>query len=201
MTNVLVAKASSYLGTKGRPNTFTRWYSERHGDAYLSAAWCAMFLSYCAFGAKVSKEVGEYAYCPSWVNHFKDAKQWHTTPKVGAVAFMDWDNDGVADHVEVVQSVDGRNIYSIGGNVGGGEGAVKRSYRHASDILGYGYPVYPTVKPATKTHTVVAGDTLSSIADHYYGDPDKWRDIYAKNKKLIGSNPALIKPGQKLALP
>lgn len=46
-------------------------------------------------------------------------------------------------------------------------------------------------------YTVVAGDTLSSIARKY---GTTWQQIYEKNKSVIGSNPNLIKPGQVLTI-
>ena len=52
-------------------------------------------------------------------------------------------------------------------------------------------------------HTVVAGDSLSAIANQYYGSgaKDKWMAIYEANKELIGDNPSLIRVGQVLKIP
>lgn len=58
----------------------------------------------------------------------------------------------------------------------------------------------PTSAP-TKTYTVVKGDNLTEIAKKEYGNGDLWRTIYDANKKIIGSNPNLIRPGQKLIIP
>jgi nucleoid-associated protein YgaU len=52
-----------------------------------------------------------------------------------------------------------------------------------------------------KKHTVVAGDTLSSISKKYYDDIGKYMKIYEANKEVIGDNPDLIKPGQVLVIP
>ena len=52
-----------------------------------------------------------------------------------------------------------------------------------------------------KKHTVVAGDTLSSISKKYYDDIGKYMKIYEANKDVIGDNPDLIKPGQELVIP
>lgn len=61
----------------------------------------------------------------------------------------------------------------------------------------------PAQKPTTKkkTHVVKSGDTLQKISKKYYGKTTKWRDIYNANKKIIGPNPNVIKPGQKLVIP
>ena len=51
-----------------------------------------------------------------------------------------------------------------------------------------------------RTYTVVAGDSLSKIAKHVYGDAQEWRKIYDANRDTV-QNPDLIHPGQTLRLP
>jgi nucleoid-associated protein YgaU len=51
-----------------------------------------------------------------------------------------------------------------------------------------------------RTYTVVAGDSLSKIAQREYGDAGEWRRIFEANRGAI-SNPDLIHPGQVLNLP
>ena len=46
-------------------------------------------------------------------------------------------------------------------------------------------------------YTVKEGDTLSSIAEKYKLN---WKKLYEKNKDIIGENPDLIFPGQKLVI-
>ena len=46
-----------------------------------------------------------------------------------------------------------------------------------------------------KTYSVKSGDSLSKV----FGK--EWRKVYEANKDVIGSNPNLIKPGQKLVIP
>jgi LysM repeat protein len=49
-------------------------------------------------------------------------------------------------------------------------------------------------------HTVVAGDTLSTIAQNKYGDANLWPVLFDANRDEI-SNPNLIFPGQVLRVP
>ena len=49
-------------------------------------------------------------------------------------------------------------------------------------------------------HTVVAGDTQSGIAQHWYGDPNRWPRIFEANRHRI-SDPDLIFAGQVLRVP
>ena len=64
---------------------------------------------------------------------------------------------------------------------------------------------------STKSHTVVSGDTLWSIAEKYLGSGAKWTEIYEKNKEIIeqtakdfgrssSDNGHWIYPGCKLAI-
>ncbi|NRF70236.1 LysM peptidoglycan-binding domain-containing protein [Aquincola sp. S2] len=50
-------------------------------------------------------------------------------------------------------------------------------------------------------HVVAAGDWLSKLAQRYYQSIHKWPVIYEANRDVIGSNPNLIKPSQRLLIP
>ncbi|MDX2531107.1 LysM peptidoglycan-binding domain-containing protein [Streptomyces europaeiscabiei] len=52
-------------------------------------------------------------------------------------------------------------------------------------------------QPASRTYTVVSGDTLSSIARKHH-TKGGWQRLYKDNRTTIGDNPALIRPGLKL---
>jgi nucleoid-associated protein YgaU len=70
-----------------------------------------------------------------------------------------------------------------------------------SDVQSGGSSTAPKpAAPAEQTYTVVAGDSLSKIAKHLYGDANQWRRIFEANRDQI-ENPDLIKPGQKLKIP
>ena len=50
------------------------------------------------------------------------------------------------------------------------------------------------------TYVVVQGDSLSKIAQRYYGNAAKWPRIYEANREAI-KDPDLIYPGQQLRIP
>lgn len=54
---------------------------------------------------------------------------------------------------------------------------------------------------AAGSHDVKAGDYLWKIAHEKLGDATRWPEIYALNRDVIGDNPNLLQPGQKLRLP
>lgn len=51
------------------------------------------------------------------------------------------------------------------------------------------------------TITVLPGDSLAAIAKRAYGTTDGWRDIYAANQSVIGSDPNNIRAGMQLTIP
>ena len=60
--------------------------------------------------------------------------------------------------------------------------------------------VDPSDQSAARTHRVVSGDTLFSLAKKYYGDTNQYRRIYYANRNRI-SNPRDIPVGMKLIIP
>ncbi|MCD9024311.1 LysM peptidoglycan-binding domain-containing protein [Cohnella silvisoli] len=59
----------------------------------------------------------------------------------------------------------------------------------------------PSTKETPSSYAVKSGDSLWKIAARVYGNGDDWRKIYDKNRTVIGANPNLLQPGQKLVIP
>jgi nucleoid-associated protein YgaU len=59
------------------------------------------------------------------------------------------------------------------------------------------------IKAGAACYTVQKGDSLSSIAQQFYGSGNtaNTNKIYYSNMATIGSNPSAIYPGQKLYIP
>lgn len=49
-------------------------------------------------------------------------------------------------------------------------------------------------------YVVVAGDSLYKIAERFYGNGNRWPELFEANKAII-KNPRVIRPGQKLRIP
>jgi tetratricopeptide (TPR) repeat protein len=57
-----------------------------------------------------------------------------------------------------------------------------------------------TTRAAARKHTVQKGDTLSNLAQRYYGNRAKWRDIYAANRGVM-KNEGDLRIGLELVIP
>jgi hypothetical protein len=59
-----------------------------------------------------------------------------------------------------------------------------------------------TLVPSEFDEYVVApGDTMRSIAQQAYGDPDLWPKIYAANREQVGADPNSLQVGEHLKIP
>lgn len=54
--------------------------------------------------------------------------------------------------------------------------------------------------PYSQYHVVKAGDSLSKIAELFYGDPKLYPKIFEANRDIL-SDPNKIRPGQRLRIP
>ncbi len=113
-------------------------YFGRHAEA-----WCADFASWVMHqsGGKMNK-----AYCPYLLNELKRNGDWkgRHNPQPGDVVVFDWEGDGTADHVGIVEKVNSDGtINTIEGNakdVHSGRQGVYRHTRSMSVIVGFGNP-------------------------------------------------------------
>ncbi len=53
----------------------------------------------------------------------------------------------------------------------------------------------------SEIYVVQSGDSLSKIAEEFYDDGDRWEEIYAANRDIIGDDPDNIEPGMELEIP
>ena len=63
--------------------------------------------------------------------------------KVGDIIFFDWadSNDGISDHVGIVEKVENGIVYTVEGN--SSDSVAQRSYNlKSTEIQGYGTPMY-----------------------------------------------------------
>lgn len=144
----IVAVALSQIGNVGGM-PYWSWYG--FGSR---VEWCACFVSWCAneCGYIDIGVIPKFAGCVNGVQWFKDRGQWADgsfEPAPGMIIFFDWDSpdgtsgpqDGLSDHVGIVQKVENGRVYTIEGN--SGDSCAQRSYVIGHyEILGYGIPAY-----------------------------------------------------------
>ena len=144
----IVAVAESQIGNVGG-QPYWSWYGFNS-----RVAWCACFVSWCAneCGYIDAGVIPKFAGCVWGVDWFQDRGQWAdgtATPVPGMIIFFDWDSpdgesgpqDGLSDHVGIVQKVEDGYVYTIEGNTG--DSCAQRRYRIGYyEILGYGIPAY-----------------------------------------------------------
>lgn len=116
--------------------------------------WCACFVSWCAneCGYIDIGVIPKFAGCVNGVSWFKERGQWADgsfEPAPGMIIFFDWDSpdgasgpqDGLSDHVGIVQKVEDGRVYTVEGN--SGDSCRQKSYPLGYyEILGYGIPAY-----------------------------------------------------------
>jgi hypothetical protein len=74
--------------------------------------------------------------------------------------------------------------------------------RHLSVLLTRTKKEDHMTQPTPAIYTVQSGDSLWAIAQHFYGDGRKWRQIYDYcNSQVIGPDPDRIYPGEVLYIP
>ena len=121
------------------------WYGYPYGD------WCAMFVSFCLHYAGVPAEMfPQEASCPRWVSALEEAGLYAPAgegylPGIGDVVFFDWNGDGSADHVGLINELryDAETGATLTGftTIEGNSGNCVSVQDYAADdvsILGYG---------------------------------------------------------------
>ena len=136
----LVAIALSQVGNVGG-EPYWSWYGfSSHVD------WCACFVSWCAneCGYIEAGVIPRFAGCILGSNWFKSRGLWQDggyEPRAGDIIFFDWEDDGLTDHVGIVERVEGSRIYTVEGN--SGDACRRNSYPIGSPVIyGFGCPAY-----------------------------------------------------------
>ena len=145
----MIAQAERSLGL-GEPNYIQAWYPGIGGNF----PWCDAAITYWAWHSSNQGPVcfnSYYAYTVAHAERFQSAGRWHTDVagiSRGDIVFFDWgysNSIGNIDHVGLVTSVSGGNVYTIEGNI---SNQCLRKVRNSSVIVGYGRPAYSGSTPA-----------------------------------------------------
>ncbi len=132
----MVEIAKKEIGNHGGQKYWS-WYGFKY-----RVEWCAIFVSWVADQAGVINNiVPRFSSCANQgIPWFKSMSKWRDrgyVPKEGDIIFFDWEQDGRADHVGIVEKVEDDKIYTIEGN--SGNQVKSRNYKiNSRDIYGYG---------------------------------------------------------------
>ncbi len=166
-----------YREAANNNNKYGIWYGMNYQP------YCAMGLSWAANEAGCLDIMhGKFAFCPTWVNAWKNAGQWHDytgAAQPGDIVFFDWSgNHSYAQHVGIVESIDSgvfvtiefNTTSGIPGNQSDGEGVWRRR-RSQLYVVGFGRPAYaaqssPVPLPASRS---ASRTTLPLIVDGVWG--------------------------------
>ena len=136
----IVKAAAKEVGNVGGEK-FWRWYGFKS-----HVHWCACFTSYIAAecGCIQSGICPRSALVDDWISFYKKQHRWtgrNYKPHSGDFIVFDWEGDGAPDHIGIVESCDGKTVYTIEGN--SRDVCRRKSYSVGSGLIyGYGCPNY-----------------------------------------------------------
>ena len=109
--------------------------------------WCACFVSWVANQAGYidTNVIPKFSGVIQGINWFKAVGEWKEAgfvPNPGDIIFFDWENDGSADHVGIVEKVENNTVYTVEGNSNGDTCRQKEYSINSNVIFGYGTPAY-----------------------------------------------------------
>lgn len=154
--------------------------------------------------------IGEILYLKGHVGvYIGDGKVVECTPawknkvQITKLSQRDWIRHGKLNFIDYTSTDVRKDIHTIALEVIDGLWGNNPERKERLTKAGYDYrAVQDEVNKimADKSETIYVvkkGDTLSSIAKKYH---TSWQEIYNDNKKVIGKNPNLIRPGMKLVI-
>ena len=150
--------------------------------------WCADFVSDCARLAGQSIVVPFHNNVYGLRDQILEAGGIITTmnPQSGDICFLDWENDGNWDHVEIVYMVSAGGVYTIGGNTGlGNTPQTRRVAKHTpvprSQIAMILRPAYTRGEVTEEITTV---EEIQVDESYYENNPvrivARWADMPAR---------------------
>ncbi len=145
----LAAVARTQIGQQGG-EPYWSWYGFES-----RVEWCACFVSWCAdqSGYLDRGFVPKFSLCSDGVTWFQQQGRWldgTAEPAGDMIIFFDWTRkgqDGVADHVGIVEKVENGMVYTIEGN--SSDSCRAKQYPVGDpEILGYGVTQPASTAPA-----------------------------------------------------
>jgi hypothetical protein len=197
MIEKIIKLAKSQVGIKESPkgSNSVKYNTAYYGKPVSGSAypWC------CAFIWWLFKECGasdlfyggkKTASCTTLMSYYIKKGQFSQIPRVGSLAFFQFDRDPQSEHIGIVTAVTSSGVVTIEGNTSVGNdsngGEVMERTRKKSLILGYAYPystpttkedntvdiTLPVLKKGSKGGSVTALQQLLNAKGYNCGTPD-----------------------------
>ncbi len=136
----MIAVAQSQIGNVGGAPYWSWWGLDYRVE------WCAIFVSWVAgqCGYLDAGVLPKMEGVRPYVDWFIERGQWQGRdyePLPGDIIFFDWESDGLADHVGIVEKVEDGLIYTVEGN-SGDRCIENRYYLGSAPVYGFGLPMY-----------------------------------------------------------
>lgn len=164
--SALITVAESQVGYTEESGEYTKygsWYGAN------PAPWCAIFISWCANQAGISKSViPKHASCDDGMNFFKKQGTWGWgnywgsrmgysvyTPVPGDIVYFGNGDLNDSNHAGIVYKADSANVYTIEGNTSN-KCAYKQYSLNDDYIYGYGHPNYSECSDIKPIQSIVA---------------------------------------------
>lgn len=149
------AKHSEILNIYNSHKPLARGYTVKKSDP-----WCMTFISACFIKANAVSAIGlTECGCQEYVNYARKNNMLVNNPIIGDLAFYDWGNDGVVDHVGIIYYVSGNNLFIREGNKN--DMVTTRVISKTSPSIKY------FVRPHYDTHSTIYDMSKVSFADSF----------------------------------
>ena len=165
---VIGVAASQIGGYYPGASPYGQWYAEYTGQTnqgFATAAYCAMFVSWCAAQVDGLDVIPLHASTQSGAAWFRSASRWVSGRgdiRRGDIVYFDFNGGSSIHHVGIVESVSANGTFNtIEGNTSGTAGgsqvngrAVCRKTR-SGYVVGYGRPAYSEVGTGQRRRTMM----------------------------------------------
>ena len=154
-----LAEAASHIGEHWpKASPYGQWYDKKYAGGkgiYVTGAWCAMFLSYCAEAASIGTDVfPPHAYTPSGVAWFQSRGQFVRGVRGirrGDIWYSSCSGLGRVSHTGIVErvyadgsfdTIEGNTSITAAGSQDNGRRAARKRRNTACSLGGYARPAY-----------------------------------------------------------
>ena len=185
----VVNKALAWLGCKESNDSYKKIIDVYKADMGTNHGydndWSAVFVSAVAAGSKAGSIIERGSSIPSVKDAYVNNKTGNNSyvagskyiPKAGDIAFFDWDQNGVPDHMGIVACVCGKTIKTIEGDLNNAVGYRTFAAGNAY-VLGYGLPKYDEAASIIYTGSENTSTGCGELAAVGIGsDPEGYEDL------------------------